>query len=92
MHSAPSITLGLAALLSLAGCGARTELRVPDAGSDGSLDAAAPKGVSARDCDDGLACTDDRCVAGRCARATVDARCNDNVYCNGVERCVAGVG
>lgn len=95
-----SNALGLAALLSLAHCGARTGLREPDAAtaSDGSLDvaidaeAAVPECATARDCDDTYACTDDRCVAGRCAHAPVDARCNDNVYCNGVERCVVGVG
>jgi hypothetical protein len=95
-----SNALGLAALLSLAHCGARTGLREPDAAtaSDGSLDvaidaeAAVPECATARDCDDTSACTDDRCVAGRCAHAPVDARCNDNVHCNGVERCVVGVG
>ena len=40
-------------------------------------------------CDDGFACTDDRCdpARGRCAHATHDERCDDRVFCNGIERC-----
>ncbi len=40
-------------------------------------------------CDDGVACTRDRCVPGRgCLNAPDDMLCNDGTYCNGVERCL----
>ncbi len=45
-------------------------------------------------CSDGIDCTDDHCDAarGRCHFGPVDARCDDGVYCNGVERCAPGLG
>lgn len=45
-------------------------------------------------CNDGLGCTDDFCdpQLGLCRFSTVGARCQDQVYCNGEERCVPGVG
>ncbi len=91
--------------------------------SDGGVDAGpgpgddAGPGVDAgpvcpSDCDDGVACTNDRCEAGACintpderlcgddercspvmgcvpSRCTSDGECDDGVFCNGVERCVA---
>jgi hypothetical protein len=44
-------------------------------------------------CDDGVACTADRCIPGRgCVTVPDDTACNDPSFCNGVERCVAGRG
>ncbi|MEZ4393659.1 MAG: hypothetical protein R3A48_21530 [Polyangiales bacterium] len=89
----------LASALAL-GCGARSELRVPDArASDLTLDASPDVAPEAsvdvpppecrvdRDCDDGVACTESRCAAGRCVHTGVDARCDDGLRCNGPERC-----
>ena len=41
------------------------------------------------DCDDAVPCTVDSCdpTSGRCSHAADDARCNDDVFCTGVERC-----
>ena len=46
------------------------------------------------DCDDRLDCTTDSCdpATGVCAHAPSDARCDDGVFCNGVETCSATVG
>ncbi|MEZ4408034.1 MAG: MopE-related protein [Polyangiales bacterium] len=44
-------------------------------------------------CDDGVACTVDRCdPRGGCLNAPDDNRCSDGVFCNGAEVCVARVG
>jgi hypothetical protein len=40
--------------------------------------------------DDSLACTVDRCAAGRASHTATDALCDDGRYCTGVERCVPG--
>ncbi len=41
-------------------------------------------------CDDGVACTIDLCLPGRgCLNRVDDTRCNDGLFCNGVERCDA---
>lgn len=79
-------TLSLALCLQL-GCGARTELRVPDGSLADAADAPAPECRGDRDCDDGIACTEDRCVAGRCRRTPRSERCDDGLACNGAERC-----
>ena len=55
-------------MLALA-CGARSELRVPDAppsdvAADLPLDAPPPECRTDRDCDDGLRCTENRRPAG----------------------------
>ena len=42
------------------------------------------------DCDDGNACTDDTCVASVCQYADNTAACDDGVFCNGIDVCVAG--
>ena len=46
------------------------------------------------DCDDGIACTDDTCDddLGRCDHTPVDARCDNGLFCDGVERCDATAG
>jgi hypothetical protein len=46
------------------------------------------------DCDDDVACTVDQCdpEALRCRFTPDDTSCDDGVYCNGVEQCVAGLG
>jgi hypothetical protein len=63
---------------------------------DGGVDAARDANVvvetdagcaSDVDCDDGVACTLDRCRDGLCVRELVDARCDDGVFCNGEEAC-----
>ena len=41
------------------------------------------------DCDDGVACTDDTCVAGSCTFTPNDGNCDDGQYCNGAESCDA---
>ncbi len=42
------------------------------------------------DCDDGVACTDDTCVAGSCVYPPNDANCADNgQFCDGDETCDA---
>jgi len=49
---------------------------------------------TAPSCDDGIACTTDTCnaAADACDHATVDAVCDDGVFCNGVEICDAAAG
>ena len=46
------------------------------------------------DCNDGFGCTADSCneATDSCAHATNNAACDDNVYCNGTETCVVGLG
>ncbi len=41
------------------------------------------------DCDDGVGCTDDTCVAGACVFTTNDGNCDDGLFCNGAETCDA---
>jgi hypothetical protein len=45
-------------------------------------------------CNDGYSCTDDSCdeTANSCRNALNDARCSDNVFCNGDELCDPTVG
>ncbi len=97
----PPFAARLALIFALAHCGARTGLGVPaldasavDAVTDGSLDVevAPPECTADRDCDDGIDCTRDRCVAARCVHTGDDTRCDDRRLCNGPERCVVGAG
>ena len=45
------------------------------------------------DCDDGVACTDDDCVAESCVNTANDANCpDDGLFCNGTESCDPVVG
>jgi hypothetical protein len=92
----------------LVGCGARTGLGAFDAApapdGGGPLDAG-PSPVDARppepdapmcrtdaDCEDGIACTLDRCDDGRCATRPDHGACDDGLFCTGVERCEPGRG
>jgi hypothetical protein len=45
-------------------------------------------------CNDSIACTADSCneSTNSCNHTTNNAACNDSLYCNGIETCVAGVG
>lgn len=42
---------------------------------------------SAEECDDGIACTNDVCIDGRCYQQLNSAMCDDGVFCNGFEVC-----
>jgi hypothetical protein len=56
-------------------------------------DAGPPRCTSVADCDDGVACTEDRCgMDGVCAHTETNARCDDGLFCNGAERCDAARG
>ena len=44
------------------------------------------------DCDDGVACTLDRCVNGTCRHQPSDAACDDGLWCNGAEVCDPAAG
>jgi hypothetical protein len=59
-----------------------------DAGPDADTTLGGPC-TEDKQCDDGIACTLDRCDAklGRCRFSPDDASCQDGLYCNGVERC-----
>jgi hypothetical protein len=79
----------------------------PDAGADSGAssvadaavasDAGLPLGKACLDdgqCDDGIVCTFDECVAGpkRCRSSPDHSQCADDIYCNGVEQCDALLG
>jgi hypothetical protein len=93
-----SIVLGLLSaceqaprLISLGPLPERPPVRDEDAGVD------VPDGAircrDARDCDDGVACTQDVCLQEGYCRSNADyARCSDDVFCNGVEICDPLVG
>lgn len=94
MSYARFTSLALVALLPA--CGAKSGLEVTDAGTDAfAFDApvdafmpdAAPDCRVDSDCDDRLDCTDNRCVSGSCVFTAVAARCNDGLFCNGIEYC-----
>jgi len=93
-------TRALLASVALTACGTRTGLLVDDVpvlhegGLDASMDTAAPECVAGSTCDDGVACTIDRCDVrtGRCLHLPDDARCSDPSLCNGTERCELGLG
>jgi hypothetical protein len=73
-----------------------------DAGPDAAVDATVDAGAATIDltlggpcnddaqCDDTIACTHDACdkSLSRCRNTPDDNLCQDNVYCNGQERCV----
>jgi hypothetical protein len=96
------VLAALATSIVLSACGAKTGLDRPE------FDAGRPDAFAARDafvppdappecrtdatCDDGLACSDDRCVGGSCQHTYLGDRCNDSIFCNGLEQCVPGVG
>lgn len=64
---------------------------IKDAGvpfPDGSI-----RCTTAEQCDDGVPCTRDVCVAGTyCWSEPLAARCSDGIFCNGAEACVAAEG
>lgn len=66
-------------------------LDTPDTpqGYEAAVDTALLGRVCQRDeqCNDGVDCTDDRCVENRCVNSPVHQRCDDRVYCNGSELC-----
>lgn len=81
---ARSLTLALA----LGACALRVSpAGDASAGADATPDAAA-ECASGDDCDDGVACTVERCVAGRCERTTLDARCAEDERCDPRAGCV----
>ncbi len=43
-------------------------------------------------CDDSIACTRDRCIAGFCDRAPLPEMCDNRVFCDGLEVCMPGRG
>ena len=55
----------------------------------GMLDPAAPECTIDADCNDGVACTIDLCIAGTCENTPNDAFCNDGQACTGTELCDA---
>lgn len=89
----------LALLALLPACGAKSGLEQGppfdggvdaielDAAIDAFMPDAAPDCRVDSDCDDRLACTDNRCVSGSCVFTAVAARCNDGLFCNGIEYC-----
>ncbi|HJL14843.1 MAG TPA: hypothetical protein RMH99_04255 [Sandaracinaceae bacterium LLY-WYZ-13_1] len=83
--------LALFGLGCLAGCGARTDLAYVER-DGGPVDAPAPECRDDDGCDDGLACTADRCAAGRCVAEPDDARCDDGLFCTGPGRCDVAAG
>jgi hypothetical protein len=51
-------------------------------GGDGvPIDGSATDCSLARDCDDGVPCTEDSCVKGRCVYTPTNARCDDRIGC-----------
>lgn len=100
--------LGLVAALGHAGCGEDGRelfVRPLDAGADGDADLASEAGpafdptlggpcTEDAQCDDGVACTYDRCdlALSRCRNVPDDAQCDDGTYCNGKEVCVPRLG
>ncbi len=69
----------------------------PDALADAAADADPTLGGPCLDdgqCDDGVECTSDSCDGAlrRCRNVPDDTRCADSNYCDGVERCVPGLG
>ncbi len=46
------------------------------------------------ECDDTIACTHDVCdpIRGHCHFSPDDAACDDGIYCDGIERCLSGIG
>jgi hypothetical protein len=59
-----------------------------DAGSDGDSTLGGPC-LDDGQCNDGIACTFDTCdtALGRCRYVPDDSKCQDGVYCNGMEIC-----
>ena len=47
---------------------------------------------AAADCNDGIGCTVDACVAGKCTNLADDGVCGDGIFCNGAETCSTMLG
>ncbi len=98
----PSAAVAVVLALASAGCGAKSGLERPefDAGrpdafvpTDGFVPPDAPPECRTdATCDDGLACSSDRCVGGTCQHDYLGDRCNDGIFCNGLEQCTPGIG
>ncbi len=54
------------------------------------LDSRVAECTLSRDCDDEVACTEDRCINGRCESAAVPARCAVGEACDPEQGCVPG--
>lgn len=100
----PSRIPSLVFALLLPACGAKSGLEQGppfDAGVDAfTLDAAvdafrpdaAPECRVDADCNDRIDCTDDRCVSSMCMHSPIAMRCNDGLFCNGIESCSTTMG
>jgi hypothetical protein len=60
--------------------------------SSWNLGASLPGCVADTECDDGIACTFDLCLAGVCSNVPDDAACADSDPCNGAEFCDQAAG
>ncbi len=58
-----------------------------DVGIDTGHDAGPPECTTSVECDDHQPCTDDRCVDQHCDREPHAERCDDGLFCTGVETC-----
>jgi hypothetical protein len=71
----------------------RLDAAVPvDVGIDVGFDAGPPECATGVECDDGVSCTDERCVDQHCIRDVHHERCDDGLFCTGVEVCSAFTG
>lgn len=79
--------------LTLCSCGSRTELDPAPIDASPYVDLSL-ECRSDLDCVDPIRCTEERCngAPGRCQRRERHDRCNDGVFCNGVEQCDAELG
>ena len=94
----------LALVVCLTACGAKSGLEQGppfdggvdaiefDAAIDAFMPDAAPDCRVDADCDDRIECTDNRCVSERCVFTAVSVRCDDGLFCNGIERCDVSFG
>jgi hypothetical protein len=73
-------------------CPTAKNIEQTDTDGDGVGDACEGACGEDADCNDGIECTVERCIEGRCEHAAADARCDDGLVCNGIERCVPGAG
>jgi len=58
-----------------------------DVGSPGVVSTFIPECAGPGECDDGVACTDDSCVAQLCVHTPNHALCANEFYCDGAEQC-----
>ncbi len=102
------LALGLVLLVPVSGCSGGGdaspfpgEAGTGDAGPEAAGDARrgdgsilGPPCLDDTQCDDGVECTHDSCnhVLGRCQFVADDSRCQNGIYCDGVERCDPDLG